>query len=617
MSVRGYMNSFKLQNYFTYKDEVSRSISWGHWFLFLNIFLALAIGCCYFFDASKPSTGLGVTYLVISWLGHFSCLVFIFYLIIFFPLAFIGSLKNYRFISIILSILLFSILLIDVKLYQAIKIHLNTSVLDLFFEQEGFSTGLNFNFLYIAVPTLVGIEIFFSHLAWKHIYLRNHQGVTYIVSAIFLVSFFSTHFLNIWANAYRYSPITIQKSIFPAYYPMTANTFLAEHGWIIDKKDEKQASKLDEENFSQKIRYPLESIKVIPKEKPFNLIIIMLNGINQKYVNTTYMPHLTNFSIDHDMYMNNFLGSSDSNITNFELAFGIPGQYQSLMQSERYAPVFITEMLHQDYKIKAFVSGISSKKVQDETIITGIRKNQVKAFSTDVDTLKAATHWIENWTDRPQMTLISLNNIENLRQDHIQQKKFEPQLTLEDLQNSVFNIDTEKLMNRYFNCIYSLDSKIGSLLEELKEKKFLDNTVVIITSAKGFSFPNNIASDRFDRENNHVPLIISWPDAILPSKILALSSSQDIAPTISKEILGIQNAVESYSTGINLREIYNRPWILSGSEDEIHIIDVNQTTIFDKHGNANIYSDDKTETNQTNMATLIKAMKLLNKFKEK
>ena len=89
---------------------------------------------------------------------------------------------------------------------------------------------------------------------------------------------------------------------------------------------------------------------------------------------------------------------------------------------------------------------------------------------------------------------------------------------------------------------------------------------------------------KYDRRTFHVPLIISWPDAIIPAKITALTSSQDLAPTISREILGIRNNYDTYSTGMNVRDLDNRPWILSGDSSEIRIIASNQTTAFDKHG---------------------------------
>ncbi len=140
----------------------------------------------------------------------------------------------------------------------------------------------------------------------------------------------------------------------------------------------------------------------------------------------------------------------------------------------------------------------------------------------------------------------------------------------------------------------------------------------IITALRGISLPFPGYQDaKYDRRTFHVPLIISWPDAIIPAKITALTSSQDLAPTISREILGIRNSYDTYSTGMNVRDLDNRPWILSGDSSEIRIIASNQTTAFDKHGNASIYSDDDEHKNQPNMSTLIKAIKILNKFKDK
>ena len=165
------MNSFSnFGKYFTYKDEVSRTISWGHWFTFLNIFLTILLGSAYIlYSPNTDYTSLGNFYLIISWFGHFSCLTFLLYMLLLFPFSFIGSLRFYRIFAVTMAVILLAIMLVDIKIYQQIKIHLSLSVLELFFEQEGFSTGINFNFLYIAIPVLILIECYFSHLAWKHI----------------------------------------------------------------------------------------------------------------------------------------------------------------------------------------------------------------------------------------------------------------------------------------------------------------------------------------------------------------------------------------------------------------------------------------------------------------
>lgn len=603
----------QITNYFTYKDEVSRAISWGHYFLFLNIFLALLIGLGYIYDTPRPTTGLAFFYLIISWLGHFSSIVFIFYLIIFFPLSFIGSLKYYRYISVVLSVCIFLILLIDVKLYQSIKIHLNFSVLDLFFEQEGFSTGLNFNFLYIATPILLGIELLFSSLSWKHIYIHNHQKLTYAFSALFLLSFLSTHTLHIWANAYKYVPITIQKSLFPAYYPMTANTFLTEHGWI-QSYSNSPIERPSAHNIS-KLNYPLENIKVKPIEKPYNVLLVLVNGLNSASISEELTPNLFKFSQENDNYVNHYLGSTDPNINLFELNYGLPGQYLNLINQDKTPSVLVNELLQQDYKISSYITAKSSTKAQEYAKSNGIRVNKIKAFSSDEKVINYAIRNFNNWNSRPHMTVLSLNSPQTLEQDSPNDLTYLPQLSNEDLENHEFK-NTNKVNNRYFNCLNILDKNIGKLINSLEDTGLLSNTVVIFTSISGNKIQDS--SSNYNRETNHVPLIISWPGSITNSTISALSSTQDIAPTLAEEILGVTNDVSTYSTGLNLREITNRDWVLSGDMNEIHIIDLNQTTIFDKHGNAVIYGNDQYSGNShPNIKTLIQAMKYLNKFKEK
>ncbi len=74
----------------TYGERVSRLVSWGgHWFSFFNIVAAMLIGTRYIAQSPWPETLLGQAYLVLSWLGHFSFLVFALYLLILFPLTFV------------------------------------------------------------------------------------------------------------------------------------------------------------------------------------------------------------------------------------------------------------------------------------------------------------------------------------------------------------------------------------------------------------------------------------------------------------------------------------------------------------------------------------------------
>ena len=90
---------------FSYKEQVSRSSLWGHHFLFLNVLLSLLIGLTYVYAAPSTDSFAAFFYLIVTWMGHMGFLAFVAYLIILFPLTFIGNFRYYRVFSVIIAIL--------------------------------------------------------------------------------------------------------------------------------------------------------------------------------------------------------------------------------------------------------------------------------------------------------------------------------------------------------------------------------------------------------------------------------------------------------------------------------------------------------------------------------
>ena len=139
-----------------YRDNVSRLITWGHWFSFFNIILAMLIATRYLGTISWPSTTLGVTYLIISWIGHFSFLSFVTYLLTIFPLSFVlPKEKLLRFISAIIATLALVLLLIDTQVFQLFKFHLNAQVWQLLLDQAQTEEGSIWSIIFVAVPTII------------------------------------------------------------------------------------------------------------------------------------------------------------------------------------------------------------------------------------------------------------------------------------------------------------------------------------------------------------------------------------------------------------------------------------------------------------------------------
>ncbi|MEQ9288015.1 MAG: sulfatase [Cyclobacteriaceae bacterium] len=118
------------------------------------------------------------------------------------------------------------------------------------------------------------------------------------------------------------------------------------------------------------------------------------------------------------------------------------------------------------------------------------------------------------------------------------------------------------------------DSHLGKILNLLKEKGELSNTLVVVTADNGMPFP--YAKANLQEFGTHVPLAISWPDGIKNTKKTdELVSMIDLAPTFL-EIAGIQAVPEMTGKSITpillsgQTDIQHRDFVLTGRERHTH-----------------------------------------------
>jgi lipoteichoic acid synthase len=96
---------------------------------------------------------------------------------------------------------------------------------------------------------------------------------------------------------------------------------------------------------------------------------------------------------------------------------------------------------------------------------------------------------------------------------------------------------------RYMNAVHESDAAFGALVEGLRQRHLLDNTLVVIFGDHGEAFgehPGNFAHTLFIHEENvRIPLVIAAPGAIeKPVRVPRIASVIDIAPTVL-DLLGL------------------------------------------------------------------------------
>lgn len=128
----------------------------------------------------------------------------------------------------------------------------------------------------------------------------------------------------------------------------------------------------------------------------------------------------------------------------------------------------------------------------------------------------------------------------------------------------------------YYLEIEYFDSHLMKIIEFLKEKGELENTIIVVTADNGMPFPASKAN--LMEYGTHVPLAVSWPDKIHGGRISDdLVSMTDLAPTFL-ESAGIKNPVKMagkslskilYGTGNGISDP-TRDYILTGRERHSH-----------------------------------------------
>lgn len=614
---------FNKNNTIDSRESISRLISWGHWFLCFNILLAMLIAIRFMLASPLPSTGLGQIYLLVSWIGHFGFIGFIVFLLTVFPLSFVFRKPSVlRTSSVLIATGIQTLLLIDTQVYQLLKFHINPLVWNLLFEHSQSKSNLNWNFLFIAVPVIILLEIIFSALAWKRQYRRTSPLFKRGMVSLFLVCFLLTHLVHIWADASFYTPITAQRSNFPLSYPMTARSFLARHGWI-DMDEFKAKEQTQPAQPHRRLLYPLASPEVSAHDSKTNLLLIVVRGLRADMLNNVNMPNLARFADQHQQFSQHMAGDIESTPSLFSLFYGLPAQYADDVQADELSPVLLDEMQRQEYLIRAFASSGLNQSMYQQAIFRGLRqKPERHPQQTDVETLARWQTWTRALTGaRPWFSFVMLDAPGNLIVPNDAAAPFQPELKQLDLLGKDPK-QPELLKNRYKNAVFYVDQLLGQLFDQLQTQRLIDNTLVVITSDHGFELgetnPNHWgAGNSYAQQEMQVPLVMSWPGR--PSlRHAELTSHQDLVPTLMQELLGVTSSTADFSTGRSLFSETPRDWVIAGNSRQFVIMEPNQITLFDRQGDFEIRHAENyqpIDEGRPEMPVLLKVMRDLGRFK--
>ncbi|KMV30297.1 hydrolase [Photobacterium swingsii] len=608
-----------------YKDKVSQLISWGHWFSFFNIIAAMLFGTRYIVHSEWPVTLLGQLYLLLSWVGHFGFLVFGFYILIIFPASFlIPSQRLMRLFAVLIATLGLTTLILDTYAYTTLDLHLSPLVWDLLLSGEKSELNARWQYLFIAVPILFLLQLVLSEWLWRKLRKLTRKHVGGPIALIFGLCFLGSHLVYIWADAFLYRPVTMQRSNFPLSYPMTAKNFMEKHG-LIDRNEYAKRKEQKGDAETPLIRYPIEKLSFSDQGTNQNVLIVMVDGLRSDMIESTTMPNLTKFAEQNLNFTNHYSTSNDNTVGVFGLFYGLPGSYLESIRTEATNPVLVSTLNKRNYQFGLFSSDNFTAPIYYQTLF---EQQKLAAHTTDdvaPNDQLAVSNW-QQWLgtaqedDSPWFSYIELLSVQEFEEGGDYTPTFTPSLSTTAKNTKITDPDV-LLKNSYRNAAYYADSLVSQILDTLEQQQALNNTIVIITSNHGTEF-NETGTNSWGSNSNYsqyqlkVPLVIHWPERE-PEVVATMTSHLDVVPTLMETLLNVSTTSDKYSSGHNLFDIDpDRRWVIAGDSKDIVVIQKNSTTVVDRYGNYQVYDKDYRvkDERRPKLSTLMQVMNELKRF---
>ncbi|OOF86548.1 hypothetical protein BKG93_02915 [Rodentibacter ratti] len=511
-----------------YRDETSRKISWGHWFAFFNIIIAILIGARYAFLIDWPDTLGGKLYFFVSLLGHFSFSVFAIYLLVIFPLSFIvKNHRTFRGLTVILSTICITLLLFDSEVFHRFNLHLSSVVWNLLVNPENGEMSRDWQIFFAPMPIILLVQMLFSRWSWEKLRSLERQNWLKAVGIFFTSAFVATHLIYAWADAYLYRPITMQRANFPLSYPMTARSFLEKHG-LLDGEQYTQTLEQEGRLDALKISYPKNPLVFTPMEQKPNILLITVSGLRYDAVSIEKMPKLAEFAMNSTQFTNHYSSGNSKNTGLVGLFYGLNANYTDSILSNHTPSVFIEKLQAEKYQFGLFSTTNFKDSLFRQALFRGMKL--------------------------PKIKLGDESAVKNFNEFIATKKSDNPWFAYLDLDLKINNV------SEYEQNLMRMDKLIEQALINVP----LENTMIIVTAQHGLTFNTLNEKDQvnyFGRDQIQVPLFVFWKS--LPTGVeRGLTSHTDLLPALMKNVFNVQNPAKDYSQGHNLFERNGDDWVL-------------------------------------------------------
>ena len=556
----------------------------------LNFFVLLFILKKYIYFLENIDTFLSKLFLILTSFSHFfliSALPLILSLLI---LLLTKSMLFTKIINIISSVFIILVVQIDATVFGQFRYHISPIVLKLVFGKRSsdifqFST-VNIQIFIAVIIGIILLQFLFYYISEIIITKKKNLKVKPTMF-FFIVALLFSHFVYAWSDANYYRPVTQFKNVFPAFFPLTADNLLMKMN-LVDEDKIKQNKELTSDFSSKTVSYPLQTIVSENSKTKKNILFLIIDSWRFNSISKDISPNINALSKKCQFFNNHISASNMTTGGVFSLLYGIPATYFDTFTGQEIPPVFITEMQKQNYDMLIYgSSGLENPPFNRNVFakIPNLRLFSKGENPSDRD-LTITNEWMDNLEKRtsknPFFGFLFYDSAHGFDYPKNYNIKFKPSLAEVNYLDLDNNYNPIPLFNRYLNSVNYVDDLIGKVINQLKNKGLLENTIIIITGDHGQEFNDNKKGywehgGNFSKYQINTPLLL-FDATKIPNNFSHQTINYDITATLLNEYLHVKNKFTDYSFGRSLYETNKRDYFICGYNQRFAIVEKNKIT---------------------------------------
>ena len=410
----------------------------------------------------------------------------------------------------------------------------------------------------------------------------------------------------------NYRPILTASDNYPLYLPLSLRKVAKKLG-IKEVPRSDTALALQ----SGALAYPVTPLQIEKPARSPNIVWLVAESMRFDLLDPKTMPALWRFSEDSLRLKKHFSGGNLTQMGVFSMFYGLYANYWFPMLDNQRSPVLIDVLQQQNYQFSLYTSQRFTYPAFDKTVFVHMNpqdmhelQNGKPAWQRDVTNIDQMLDFIDHRdTSRPFMTYMFFESTHANYDFPPEAVIAKPYLDDLNYLTADFKGDISAIKARYVNAAHHIDGQIGRVIEHLKDKKLLDNTIVIVLGDHGEEFMERGRwghSAEFNRFQTSTPAVIHVPGQA-PRVVQGITSHLDIPATLMP-LLGVKNPASDYSLGNNLLDPgFHREYAVAGDWNRLAYIGNDFKIAFPVNATGSAVHDEATDGNDDPLADPTKA----------